>query len=233
MSNNQLVRYKKGKFSFEVVTKPGTVRLFLLGKLGWEKVLSVDAIFTNFKKANLAKSSDLKAVFGTDDVNKCAEIMVREGDSQVSAKERREDIETHRKQVITYMHRSFIDQAGLPYPIARLEGVLEESKIQIDPSISIHKIVDEIVKRMLGKLVFKKNSLDYTLKVSKKYAKECGNIVYRFSPNMHKEIRTSDGITWKICLSPPDINDFTSEMNKLTEGDFQLSVGHALNTPQA
>ena len=226
MSNNQLVRYKKGKVSFEIITKPGTVRLFLANKLGWDKVLATDAVFTNYKKANLAKSSDLKATFGTDDINKCAEIIVREGDAQVSAKERKEDIEAHHKQVITYLHRSYVDQTGGVYTISRLELILAESKVQIDPSVSVQKISENIIKRMLGKAVFKRNSIDYTVSAEKKYYKELSSIMHRFSPGIHKEIRGKENISWKVSILMADMNAFTVEMNKVTEGDYKMNSGH-------
>ncbi len=224
--SNQIVRYKKGKAFFEINTKPGSVRLFLSGKLGWDKVLAVDAIFTNLKKGNVAKSSELKTIFGTDDINKCAEIIVREGDVQVSAQERKADIETHRNQVLSYMHRSYVDQNGGAYPLARLELILEEAKVQINPASSIHKTTEEIIKKMMGKAVFKRNSVDYTISVPKQYRKEVNAVVCKFSPNMHKEIRGKEEIIWKISIVIPDMDAFTIEMNKITSGDFKVVGGH-------
>jgi ribosome maturation protein SDO1 len=226
MSKIQVVKYKKGKNSFEIITKPGSVKLFLAGKLGWDKVLAADAIFTNYSKANLARNSDLKAVFGTDDINKCAEIMVREGDSQVSADERKQDIEACRRQILEYLHKSFVDQAGGIYPIPRLELILQEAKIRIDPTVSVHKQAEDVIKKMLGKAVFKKNSTDYTITVPKQYVKQCSTIVYRFSPSVHKEMRGTEGTSWKISLTIADFDLFTVEMNKITEGNYTVVVGH-------
>jgi rRNA metabolism SBDS family protein len=226
MSNVQLVRYKKGKHSFEIMTKPGSVRLFLSGKLGWDKVLSAEAIFTNAKKGNIAREQDLQEVFRTCDINKCAEIMVREGEAQVSASERKEDIDTHCRAIIAYLHRSFTDQTNTRYPISKLELVMEEAKIRVDPAISVHKQAEEVIKRMQGKMVFKKGTTDYTITVSKAYAKKCGVIICKYSPAMHKEQRNPDGITWKICLALGDMENFTNEMNKITEGDFTMVSGH-------
>lgn len=226
MSNIQLVKYKKGKISFEIVTKPGSVKLFLNNKLGWDKVLAADAIFTNYKKGNVAKMSDLKAAFGTDDVNKCAEIIVKEGDTQTSAKERKENIDDHHKKVVTYMHRSYVDQTGNSYPIARLELILAESKVQIDPNVNVHKIAEDIIRKMLGKAVFKRNSVDYTVSVDKKYYKDISSIIYKFSPTIHKENRGKENITWKVSILSSDMNMFTSEMNKITEGDYKMNNGH-------
>lgn len=226
MSTVQYVRYKKEKHCFEIMTKPGSVRLFLAGKLGWDKVLSADIIFTNAKKGNIAREQELKEVFGTSDVNKCAEIMVREGQSQVSASERKEDIDNHRRAIIGYLHRSFTDQAGLMHPIVRLESVLDEAKIRVDPSVTVHKQAEEVIRKMQGKLVFKKGTTDYTITVPKQYAKKCSTIIYKYSPVMHKEQRTSDRFSWKVCFSVGEINQFIEEMNSITDGDYTMTSGH-------
>lgn len=221
-SDVQLVRYKQGKFSFEIMTKPGTVRLFLEGKLGWDKVLSADAIFTNAKKGNIAKSSDLTKVFGTDDVNKCAEIMVRQGDHQVSAQERKEDISQRKREILAYLHKTYTDQTGLPHPLTRLEVAVTESKVKIDLSRSVHVQAEEIVKKMLGVLVFRKGTSQYSVSVPKQYRTSVGAIVNKFSPSLHKEIRGADNITWKMSLSLGDVDRFLLEMNSVTEGNFTL-----------
>lgn len=222
----QLVRYKKGKHSFEIATKPGSVRLFLTGKLGWDKVLSAEAIFTNAKKGNVAREQDLKEVFGFSDINKCAEIIAREGDAQVSASERKEDIDNHFRAILGYLHRSYTDQTGNRYPISKLELIMEEAKIKVDPTVSVHKQAEEVIKKMQGKIVFKKGTSDYTITVSREYSKKCSAVVYKYSPSMHKEQRNSAGTTWKVCLSLAEIDNFTSEMNKITEGDFVMNCGH-------
>jgi len=222
VSKDQLVRYKKGKYSFEIITKKGSVQLFLEGKLGWDKVLAVDAIFTNSKKGDIARKSELISVFGSDDINKCAEFMVRQGNAQISASERKEDTQKHKRAVLSYLNKSYTDQAGLPHPVTRLEIALEESKTRIDPTVSVNKIAEEFIKKMMGKLVFKKGGEDYTLSVPKEYAKKCSAVVHRFSPSLHKEIRSETGTIWKICLNLPDFDSFVAEMNRFTTGNFTL-----------
>ena len=43
---------------------------------------AIDAVFTNFKKGNLANASELQTVFGTVDEMKAAKIIVDKGDAQ-------------------------------------------------------------------------------------------------------------------------------------------------------
>jgi rRNA metabolism SBDS family protein len=225
MSKSQTVKYKKGKMSFEILTKDGSVRKYVDGRLGWNNVLAADVIFTNSKKGNIAKSKDLISTFGTDDVDECAKRIIAEGDAQVSATERKEDMAAYTRKVLGYLHKTYIDQLGRPHPMIRLESVLVESKVRLDPSGNHEKQAEEIVKKMQGKLVFKKGTADYTLSMSHQYAKKCTGIVYKFSLSF-KESWDAEGCTWKISVSPGDFDRFVIELNKITSGDYMLECGH-------
>lgn len=224
MSNNQLVRYRKGKHSFEIMTKPGSVRLFRAGKLGWDKVLVADAIFTNSKKGNIAKSNDLVNVFGTDEIDKCAQIMIRDGEAQVSATERKENMEKHRRAVIGYIHNTYLDANNLPHPIARLESIPEQAKVHLDPNGSIQRQAEEIVKRMHGTLVFKKATAEYTVLLEHAYAKKCTGVIYKYCSDP-KDTWDATGCIWKLQISPREFDNFINELNKITQGDYVLTSG--------
>jgi ribosome maturation protein SDO1 len=221
---SQIVRYKKGRVVFEVVTKPGSVRKYRAGKLGWNNVLIADQVFSNFKKGNVAKSSDLVSVFGTNNSQTILETIVREGELCVSAAERKEDMDAHRRQVIGYLHKTYVDASGLPHPVTRLEGTVDESKVRLDVAVNPKKQAEEVVKKMLGKLVFKKSSMEFTLFLEHKYAKKCQGIVYK-NCEVSKESWDQQGCRWILLSSPGDFDGFVAEMNKVTSGDYLLAMG--------
>ena len=221
MSKPQAVKYKKGKYTFEILTKPGSVKKYLAGQLGWDNVLAVEAVFTSSSKKNLAKASDLKAVFGTDNVDTCAQAIIKQGNAQ----ERKEDMLKHKNQLLEYLHSTYLDQQDLPHPLTRLEVAISEAKIRIDISIPIPKLAEQVVEKMQGKLVFKKGTMDYTLTVKKEFAKACASIVNRYSP-VKKEIRSATEVLWKISIGSKSLIPMTEELNKISSGDFSLEIGH-------
>jgi len=221
---SQLVRYKKGKKVFEVLTKPGSVRKYRIGKLGWDNVLVSDQIFTNSKKANLAKGTDLIDVFGTNDTQSILQTIVKEGDLQISASERKEDAEEHRKKIIGYMHRTYVDAKGLPHPVTRLKEVLREAKVRLNPLGNHEKQAEEIIKKMQGKLVFKKSCVEYTIFLVHKYARKCQGIIYKYC-KISRESWDRDGCLWLLTLSPGDFDSFMKDLNKITGGDYLLNIG--------
>jgi len=229
--SQQLVRYKSGnKQVFEVATKPGSARKYRDGKLGWNNVLAVDAVFTNFKKGNVAKSSDLVSVFGTSDEMEAAKKIVAEGELQVSASERKEDLEGHRRAVIHYLHKTYIDASsekkGHPHPVSRLERIVDEAKVRLDPAENPQKQAEQIVKKMVGKWIFIKSSMECTIFLEHVYAKKCSGIVYKNSEVVREEW-DKDGCKWTICVSPGDFDSFVAELNKITSGDFMMAMGRS------
>lgn len=55
----QLVRYKQGKNTFEIMVKPGTVKKYREGKLDINSVIETDVIFKNQSKGDRANGNDL------------------------------------------------------------------------------------------------------------------------------------------------------------------------------
>lgn len=220
---HQLVRYKHGKKTYEVVTKPGAVRKYRDGKLGWDNVLMVDAVFTNYKKGNVVREKELKAVFGTTDQLQAAKIIVDKGDAQVSASERKKDYNEHKKAVIGYIHRTYINEKGLPHPLSRLEGIVEESKVRLDPSKHVVKQAEEIVTKMRGVLIFKKSVMEYTLFLERKYVKKCEPIVHK-NCDVQKTTDDSTGRTWALSIPHCNFDRLCTELTNITDGDFSLTV---------
>jgi ribosome maturation protein Sdo1 len=59
MGDMQLVRFKHGKDSFEVLSKPGSVLKYRKGALGWDNVLVSEIVFKNSAKGDRASASEL------------------------------------------------------------------------------------------------------------------------------------------------------------------------------
>ena len=58
-SPHQLVRFKSGKITFEILTKPGTCLKFRQGKLGFDSVMFADEVFKNFAKGERPTNEEL------------------------------------------------------------------------------------------------------------------------------------------------------------------------------
>ena len=103
MSQTQLVRYRHGKLTFEVMTNLGSVQKYRDQKLGLDNVLQADVVWTNQSKGERAKGSELKEAFNTEDTMECIRVILAKGEIQLTAAERREQTEQKRREIGTYL----------------------------------------------------------------------------------------------------------------------------------
>eukprot|EP00475_Leptophrys_vorax_P043299 TRINITY_DN828_c0_g1_i5.p1 TRINITY_DN828_c0_g1~~TRINITY_DN828_c0_g1_i5.p1 ORF type:complete len:235 (+),score=75.53 TRINITY_DN828_c0_g1_i5:946-1650(+) len=198
----QLVRLKKGKATFEVVTNEGSVLKYREGKLPWNSVLAVDIVFKNFSRGLRASEKEIADAFNTEDPVEAMKAIVEKGELQVSSDERKEAVDKKKAEIITYINKNYIDpQTRLPHPIARLEQAMENSKIRIDADQNAVKQADAFIKSLQGKLTFVKSEMEAILVISRQYMGACSNTVHSIA-SVKREEYTEDGVIWEVGIPP-------------------------------
>ncbi|MFP3295415.1 MAG: ribosome assembly factor SBDS [Caldisphaera sp.] len=135
---------------FEIPVKPDLAFKFREGeKVSISEVLWADTIFKDVKKGLKASPDSLKKAFGTEDIIKIAEKILREGQIQLTEEERKKMIEAKRKQIINYIVKNTIDpKAGKPIPEQRIENALDQIRLSIDPFKAAEAQALEAVKKL-------------------------------------------------------------------------------------
>jgi ribosome maturation protein SDO1 len=233
MSNKQqIVRYKVGKTNFEILTRPGSVREFKAGKLGWNRVLSVDEIFTNSSKGDRASKSDLKEAFDSDDVNACAQIIVEKGELQLSSSERAEMAEKKKREVIHRIHKYYVDpKTQKPHPVTRIESVLEEVRFVVQHDSNVSDVVDDVVKKLVGKLTLRKTETEGTVFIPHAFVGSVHQALHKYCA-VKGENYDGKGCHYSVTLVPGDVDALLGDLNRITKGDFQFECagGEAAST---
>ncbi|MGZ7044326.1 MAG: ribosome assembly factor SBDS, partial [Methanobacterium sp.] len=133
---------------FEILVDPDLASDFKRGKeVDIEKVLAVEEIFKDAKKGDKASEEAMMKAFQSIDPIEAAAIIIRKGQVQLTAQQRKEMLEDKRKKIIAKITREAINpQTKLPHPARRIEKAMEESKIHIDPFKSVDEQVNEVLK---------------------------------------------------------------------------------------
>jgi ribosome maturation protein SDO1 len=226
--SSQIVKYQKGKSKFEIITQHGSVRKYSdklesLTKHDLNNILSSDVIYTNSKKGNQAKKEDLELVFGSSDLLVCVKAMLGQGSSQTSGKERKQDSNQKKSEILTYLNKNYIDaKTGYPHPITRLETSIKNIKYNIDSTKGVDVQVRDIIKKLHGVLFFKENSHTYELVISNEY-KGCTNTIYGLTSVTSKK-KEREKTKYVISVVPGNEDTFMKKLNELTQGDYQLKL---------
>jgi ribosome maturation protein SDO1 len=173
MSKEYVVaRYEKGGHRFEILVNPDNAfKLREGGKVSIDDVLVGDYIYKDVRKGDRASPEEVKKVFGTTDVKKVAEIIVKHGELHLTTEQRRKLLEAKRKLVINYIARSAIDpKTKTPIPPQRIERALEEARFSIDLYKPVEEQAAKAVKAIAHILPIKIAKAYITVKVPPQYA---------------------------------------------------------------
>ncbi len=167
----------------------------------------------------------MNAVLGTADVTQVAEMILKQGEIQVSSEYRQKMRDQKRKQIITWIHTHSINpRQNTPHPVTRIENALEEAKVRIDEyktaDEQVEKIVDQLKVVMPIKIAVK--VLDVVIPAAhaaKSYS------VLRSLGKIMKETWDNEG-NWRGRIEIPGglEFDFYDRINKATNGQNTIEV---------
>ena len=145
-----VVRYVKAGEKFEVLVDPDKAFEFKMGKeLPIDDVIAMDVVYTDSKKGFRASREALMKAFGTDDVRKAIEVILRRGELLLTAEQRKKLVEEKKKQIITFISRNCVDpRTKLPHPPTRIEQALEQVGYPIDPFRDAEEQAREVIERL-------------------------------------------------------------------------------------
>ncbi|MEK6904154.1 MAG: ribosome assembly factor SBDS, partial [Nanoarchaeota archaeon] len=106
---NTLARIKKTGKNFEIIVDLDNALKFRKG-LSNSVEAEGDRVFSDSKRGLAASNSDLTAAFGTDDINRIAEIIVKKGEVLVTQEHRDEEKDKKMKQAVDLIAKSCTDQ---------------------------------------------------------------------------------------------------------------------------
>lgn len=176
---NVIVRYVSKGEKFEMIVDSELAWEYKLGKrISLENVLISDTVYKDANKGERATVASLQKVFGTTDVMKIADIIIKKGDLPITAERRNRLIEENRKKIINIITRNCIDsRTNAPLPPSRVENILKELKVRIDPFASAEEQATEIIKEIKKVIPIKIAKAIIQIQIPVEYASKAYNQV--------------------------------------------------------
>nr|AAU84323.1 conserved hypothetical protein [uncultured archaeon GZfos9D1]QNO51448.1 ribosome maturation protein SDO1 [Methanosarcinales archaeon ANME-1 ERB6] len=220
-----IARYKSGKKNFEVLVDPDRADLFRGGaEENIEDILAVEEIFENTSKGEKATEADLMRVFSTSDVREIAKKIVKEGEVQLTAGQRKKKLEEKTKAVINRISQISINpKTNTPHPPQRIEIAMKEAKVHIDPFKSVDEQVSATVKAIRPIIPIKIEEIQVAIKIPAAYTGQ----IYELKKNygVTKEEWQADGSFIALVQVPAGMrDDLFSFLNAITKGEVQTRM---------
>ncbi|WP_048149316.1 ribosome assembly factor SBDS [Palaeococcus ferrophilus] len=215
-----IARLKTHGETFEVLVDPYLARDFKEGKdVPMEEILATPYVFKDAHKGDKASEHEMEKVFGTSDPYEVAKVILRKGEVQLTAQQRREMLEEKRRQIAVIIHRNGVDpRTGYPHPPERILKAMDEAGVHVDLFKDAEAQVPNVLKAIRRILPIKIETKVIAVKIPSEYTGRAFGEVRHFG-TIKKEEWASDG-SWMFLIEIPGglENEFYEKLNALTKG---------------
>lgn len=221
-----VVRYSFEGEKFEILVKPDPALEYKLGKRkDISSILVSDEIYTDSSKGTRASSEKLLKAFKTEDTTAIAEKIIQKGDLNLTTDQRRKMILEKKKQIVTYIVKTFVDpKSHLPHPPLRIEQAMEDARISLDPQKSVGEQVNDVVEKLRSIIPLKSENLILEIIVPAQFASQSYSVLKSVG-SLQKEEWQSNGSLKAILEIPaaarPNVID---RLGSITKGTASIEV---------
>ncbi|MCD6446418.1 ribosome assembly factor SBDS [Candidatus Bathyarchaeota archaeon] len=221
-----IARLTKGNEKFEILVKPEKALNYRMGKISAvSEVLITETIFSDANKGTKVSEETLRKTFGTTDSLKIAETILKKGNLQLTAEQRRKMIEDKKKQIIAFISRQCVDpKTNLPHPPLRVEQAMQQIHYSIDPFKSVEEQAKEIIKLLRTVLPLKMEQVIVRVRIPAEYAAKAYGTVKGFGTIKNEEWRADGSWYGTIEMSAGLYGPFLERIGEVTKGSAEAKI---------
>ncbi|MGF7118234.1 ribosome assembly factor SBDS [Methanobacterium oryzae] len=211
---------------FEILVDPDLASDFKRGKdIPLEDILAVEEIFKDARKGDKASEEAMMKAFESTDALEAAAKIIKKGNVQLTAQQRKEMQEEKRKKIIAKITREAINpQTKLPHPARRIEKAMEEAKVHIDPFKSVDEQVNVVLKAIRVKIPIRFEKVDIAIKIPGDYTGKVYSVISEFGKTKKEEWQ-KDGSWIAVVEVPGGLQEsFDRKLSELTGGQVETKV---------
>ncbi len=216
----------KGGKSFEVIVDAEKAWKYKSGEsVNLREVVESPFVYYDAKKGLKASPEDLKAAFGTTDVLKVAEVILRQGELQLTAEQRRELQEAKRRQIVEFLSRHAVDpRTNAPHPPKRIELALEEVRFPVDPFKPVEEQVQEAIRALSRVLPLKIARALLAVRIPPQYAGRAYGVLSKMGKLVRSEYASDGSLVAELEVPAGLAESVIAQVNSLTKGEGEVKV---------
>ena len=211
---------------FEVLVDPEGALMYRQGEeVEVEKILAAEDVFENASRGDRSSEEDLLGAFETTDVFAIAGKIIKKGELQLTAEQRKRIVENKRKQVVSFIAANAINpQTGTPHPPARIERAMEEAHVNVDPTKTFEDMINLTMKAIRPIIPIRFEEVDIAVKMPPAYAPKAYGEIAAFA-KLQREEWLNDGSWVGVIRLPAGLQtEFYSLVNRLSRGEAETKL---------
>jgi len=213
---------------FEVLVDPDAALAIRRGEFDGdlEDVIAAEDVFEDASTGDRPPESSLEEVFETTDPLAIIPEVIKRGEIQITAEQRREMQEQKHNQLVNKIARNAVNPQmdDAPHPPERIERALEEAGFKIDPMEPVESQVDEALDDLRPVIPIRFDEMVMAVQVPADYAGSAQAQIRQFG-DLEREEWQSDGSWVGVIRFPAGLqNEFYDVVNEHTSGEADTRI---------
>ena len=191
-----------------------------------EDVIAAEDVFEDASSGDRPPETSLEEVFETTDPLEIIPEVIRRGEIQITAEQRREMQERKHNQLVNKIARNAVNPQmdDAPHPPERIERALEEAGFKIDPMEPVENQVDDALDALRPVIPIRFDEIVMAVQVPADYAGSAQAQIRQFG-DLESEEWQSDGSWVGVLRFPAGLqNDFYEVVNEHTSGEAETRM---------
>jgi rRNA metabolism protein, SBDS family len=211
---------------FEILVDPDLASDLKRGEdIRIEDILAVEEVFKDAKKGDKASEEAMNKAFDTTDPLEAAVLIIRKGQVQLTAQQRRDMQEDKRKMVVAKIAREAINpQTKLPHPARRIEIAMEEAKVRVDPFKSVDEQVNITLKAIRKLIPIRIEKVRVAIRIPGEDTGKVYGVLPAYGKTMKEEWQ-QDGSWVAVVEIPGGMQEsFYQKLSEITHGQVETKL---------
>ncbi|MDZ7850569.1 MAG: ribosome assembly factor SBDS [Halodesulfurarchaeum sp.] len=213
---------------FEVLVDPDAALSIKRGEFDGdiEDVIAARDVFENASRGDRPAESDVEAVFETTDPLEIIPEVIKRGEIQITAEQRREMLERKERELIERIARNAVNPQmdDAPHPPDRIENALEEAGFDVDPMEPVEAQVEDALEALRPVIPIRFDEVTMAVQIPPDYAGSAQAQIRQFG-ELEREEWQADGSWIGVLTFPAGLqNDFYDLVNEHTSGEAEVRI---------
>ena len=213
---------------FEVLVDPDAALAIARGEFDadLEDVIAAEDVFEDASRGDRPPETALEDVFDTTDPLAIIPEVIKRGEIQITADQRREMQRRKRKQLITRIARNAVNPQmdDAPHPPERIESALEETDFRVDPMERVEEQVDDALDALKPVIPIRFDTVTVATQLPPEHAGS-GQAKIREFAELDSEEWQPDGSWIGVVEFPAGMqNDFYDLVNEVSGGEAETQI---------
>jgi ribosome maturation protein SDO1 len=191
-----------------------------------EDVIAARDVFENASRGDRPAEEDLETVFDTTEPMDIIPEVIKRGEIQITAEQRRRIQEQKRKQLVNTITRNAVNPQmdDAPHPPDRIESALEQAGFTVDPMEPVETQVDDALDALRPVIPIRFDEMTVAVQLPTDYAGS-GQAKIREFGDLEREEWQADGSWIGVVTFPAGMqNEFYELANEVSSGEAETQV---------